>query len=99
MGAAFKEMVFNVDVKFERRPDGGLRAWCDDVPGFVLSNANPDMVIAEVPEVLSVILSGMMNGKVSVTPTVDIAELLGLADPTFPAFSQDRVYIGQRLAA
>lgn len=99
MGDAFKTMIFNVDVKFERREDGGLRAWSDSVPGFVLSNQDADLVISEVPEVLAVILSGMMGGKVQVTPTVDIREAMGLADVPLPAFVMDRVYVGRRRAA
>ncbi len=52
-------------VKFERRPDGGLRAFSDDVPGFVLSNPNPEIVLAEIIPTLEFMLSGMWGVSVS----------------------------------
>jgi hypothetical protein len=35
-------------VLYEWRADGGLRMWSDDVPGLVLSGADPLKVIADV---------------------------------------------------
>ena len=90
---------FNIEVKFEHREDGGLRAYSDSVPGFVVSHADPALVIAEVPPILEVILSGMFGSPVRVTATVDIEEALGLADPKLPAFLCDRVYMGQAVSA
>lgn len=47
----------NVRVCFERRPDGGLRAWSDQVPGFVLSHHDVDKLIADIKPALETILS------------------------------------------
>src|SRR5258707_14038694 len=44
-------------VSFERRDDGGLRAWSDDVPGFVLSHSDPQAVLEDVKPALQAILS------------------------------------------
>lgn len=89
---------FNIEVKFEHRDDGGLRAYSDSLPGFVISHEDPERVIAEVPPVLEVILSAMMQAKVRVTPTVDLAELIGLEAPMLPAYMCDRVYMGEAIA-
>ncbi|AOF96161.1 hypothetical protein [Sphingobium sp. RAC03] len=88
---------FNIEVKFTHREDGGLRAYSDSLPGFVISNEDPDLVIAEVGPVLEVILSGMIGAQVRVTPTVDVAELIGAASPMLPAYMCDRVYMGQAI--
>jgi hypothetical protein len=53
-------------VVFERRPDGGLRAYSDDVPGFVLSHRNPKAVLADVKPALEGILSQVLGGPVVV---------------------------------
>ena len=90
---------FNIEVKFEHREDGGLRAYCDSVPGFALSHSDPDLVVEEVAPVLETILSAMFHQKVKVTATEDIAEALGLRTPTMPAFLCDRVYMGQAVPA
>ena len=97
MASNARKEPFSIEVKFEHREDGGLRAYCDHVPGFVISNADADLVIAEVPPVLEVILSGMLGTPVKVTPTVDVAEMLGRADPMLPAYMCDRVYMGQAI--
>jgi hypothetical protein len=59
-------------VSFERRDDGGLRAYSDDVPGFVLSHRDPLAVIRDVPPVLERILSAMWGVavKASLLPHV-----------------------------
>src|SRR5260221_12516101 len=44
-------------VSFERRDDGGLRAWSDDVPGFVLSHSDPKAVLEDVKPALEAIIS------------------------------------------
>src|SRR6266516_4002534 len=46
-------------VVFEPRADGGLRAYSDDVPGFVLSHSDPVAVLADVKSALEGILSHM----------------------------------------
>jgi hypothetical protein len=46
-----------VVVIFERREDGGLRVYSDDVPGFVLSHSDPMAVLSDVKPALEQILS------------------------------------------
>lgn len=55
-----------IEVKFEGRDDGGLRAYCDNVPGFVLSHADPEAVLADVEPALETILSAMYGMDVCV---------------------------------
>lgn len=90
---------FTIDVKFEHREDGGLRAYCDSVPGFALSHSDPSLVVDEVGPVLETILSAMFRHPVRVTATEDISVVLGLETPTMPAFLCDRVYMGQAVGA
>ena len=52
-------------VTFERREDGGLRAYCDDVPGFVLSG-EPKAVLDDVKPALERILSHLHGMNVVV---------------------------------
>lgn len=53
-------------VHFSRREDGGLRAWCDDVPGFVLSHRDAQAVMDDVEPALETILSSMHGKPVAV---------------------------------
>jgi hypothetical protein len=53
---------FILYVKFENREDGGLRAYCDELPGFILSHANPEAVMNDVVPSLECIL-GVMYGR------------------------------------
>jgi hypothetical protein len=50
-----------VVVTFEHRGDGGLRAYSDDVPGFVLSHADSVAVLDDVKPALEGILSHMFG--------------------------------------
>lgn len=67
---------FKIIVCFESRPDGGLRAYSDDVPGLVLSSTDIDGVIEDVPAALSVILSERLNAEVEVEPLPNIRDAL-----------------------
>lgn len=57
---------FILEVTFENRDDGGLRAYCDKVPGFVLSHSDRDAVLADVEPALETILSAMYGMTVCV---------------------------------
>ena len=61
-------------VSFERRDDGGLRAYSDDVPGFVLSHRDPFAVIKDVAPVLERILSAMWGVAVKAEPLQHVGE-------------------------
>ena len=93
MASICPPLPMNIDVRFEPRPDGGLRAYCDEVPGFVLSNRNPDVVIGAVEDVLQVILSEMMDCNVIVQRTVSVADA---RQHHLPAFLTDKPasYVG-----
>jgi hypothetical protein len=64
--------TFKVSVYFEPREDGGLRAYSNDVPGFVLSYADCDTTLAAVVPVLETLLSDMFDGPVRVKELNDI---------------------------
>ncbi|UHC14388.1 hypothetical protein LRS73_17675 [Methylobacterium currus] len=62
---------FKVVVCLERRPDGGLRAWSDDVPEFVLSHRNVDALLADIKPALDIILSAKFGDNILAEPLVD----------------------------
>jgi hypothetical protein len=66
MNAALLPQLEKVVVVYEHRPDGGLRAYSDDVPGFVLSNANAAAVRDDVIPALEGIISDMIGAPVRV---------------------------------
>jgi hypothetical protein len=66
----------SITVTFERRDDGGLRVYSDEVPGFLLNHPNADAVIADVAPALEVILSAMWKTNVTVVPPKHIEHLL-----------------------
>jgi hypothetical protein len=75
---------FKVVVCFERRPDGGLRVYSDDVPGLVLSHTDIDGVLEDVVDALKVILSHRLKTDVDVQPLPNMREKLesrGIVDP------------------
>lgn len=63
---------YKIVVHFERRGDGGLRAWSDQVPGFVLSHSSVDGILADVQPALEGILSAQLGEKIITTPLSDI---------------------------
>lgn len=71
MGAHRVKQFVKIIVRFEERPDGGLRAWSDDVPGFVLSHPDAEAVLDDVEPALETILSSMYGAPVMVAPLVE----------------------------
>lgn len=67
---------FKVVVCFERRDDGGLRVYSEDVPGLVLSHTDVDGVLEDVVEALKVILSHRFHSEVDVQPLPNMREKL-----------------------
>lgn len=51
-------MPEEVRIIIQRRIDGGLRVYSDDVPGLVLSGSDPTKVMADVWPALMVLLEG-----------------------------------------
>lgn len=74
---------FMIEVHFEEREDGGLRARCDKVPNFYLSHSDPELVRADVEPALAAILSDMFGSQVSVERLPDLDEALH-RQPSFP---------------
>lgn len=75
---------YRLVVHFERREDGGLRAWCDQVPGFVLSNRNADAVLADIQPALEGIMSAQLGRQIITTRLSDFRsdlEACGVLDP------------------
>jgi hypothetical protein len=90
---------FKLTVCFESRPDGGVRAYSDDVPGLVLSSANIDGVLEDVTAALKVILTARLGTQIDVAPLGDIREALesnGIVAPkTFVPGPKEYVAIRQ----
>lgn len=89
-------------VTFERRDDGGLRAYSDDVPGFVLSHHDARAVVADVKPALETILSEMLHSRVLVEPLPSLADELeeaGIINEIPTKRRTQREYVGQLAAA
>jgi hypothetical protein len=65
---------FILNVTFETREDGGLRAYCDKVPGFVLSHKDAVLVMADVVPALQIILSAMYGQEMTVAPAQEMSQ-------------------------
>jgi hypothetical protein len=61
-------------VVYERRHDGGLRAYSDDVPGFLLSHKDRDAVLKDVIPALEGILSELCGTPIVVRPLARLRE-------------------------
>jgi hypothetical protein len=73
-------MSFKVTVMIQRRPDGGLRVWSDDVPGLVLSHGDPEKALADIAPALEVILAEMLGRPVkaeAIHPLTSLARRTG----------------------
>lgn len=92
------ERSIKVTVYFERRDDGGLRAWSEEVPGLVLSHTDVDGVIEDVRTALEVILADELGRPVVAAPLHsyrDIRAMLedgGVVDPK-PFVPGSREYV------
>jgi hypothetical protein len=78
------ESVVKVTVTFERRDDGGLYVYSEDLPGFVLSHRNAKAVFKDIEPALSVFLSRKLDRELAVKPLVGLREALeenGLIEP------------------
>jgi len=42
-----------IEITLERRDDGGLRIYSDDVPGLILSGRHPDRVMGTILDALN----------------------------------------------
>jgi hypothetical protein len=84
---------FILYVTFEPRDDGGLRAYCDQVPGFILSHQNAKLVEADVEPALSFILSEMYDQPMEVRRATAFGED-DVFTPIMPAHLCGTQYVG-----
>lgn len=81
-------------VTFESRADGGLRAYSDDVPGFVLSHRDASAVLRDVAPALERILSAMWGVAVRADKLTPIGEDGDdHTSPVIAAHQQRREYV------
>jgi hypothetical protein len=78
------ESIVKITVTIERRDDGGLYVYSEDLPGFVLSHRNARSVFGDIEPALSVFLSQKFDRPLAVKPLIgfrDALEKNGLIDP------------------
>lgn len=93
---------WKIVVHFERREDGGLRAWCDEIPGFALSHRSVEAVLSDVQPALEGILSYQLGERYITTPLGDIRAALernGVIDPLVSDALPDQVEYVAQIAA
>jgi len=102
MSTARSSGPWKIVVHFERRGDGGVRAWCDEIPGFALSHSDADAVLSDVQPALDGLLTYQLGERIVTTPLGDIRselERVGVIDPVRPGFIPEHVeYVAQRAA-
>ncbi len=89
-----KAGYLTISVTFERREDGGLRVYSDDVPGLVLSGPDPVAVFEDVVPALERLFEHNKGLRAVFEPTVDVETFLeknGFLPP--PEQSGVRVYV------
>lgn len=85
-GSRIRQDMLKLVVHFASRDDGGLRAWCDELPGFVLSHSDAQAVIRDVEPALEVMLASKYGCPVKVYPLTP-PERFGLTQElAIPAF-------------
>jgi hypothetical protein len=104
MSTARQSRSWKIVVRFERREDGGLRAWCDEIPGFALSHADADAVLSDVQPALEGILTYQFGEPYITSPLYNniraALEQDGVLDPPATEMVPEQVeYVAQRVAA
>jgi hypothetical protein len=51
-----RPFFLTIQVILEKREDGGLRAYSNDIPGLILSNKNPELVLEDIVPALEMIV-------------------------------------------
>jgi hypothetical protein len=85
---------FVVEVNFEPREDGGLRATCEKVPTFFLSHSDPELVVADVVPALREILTAMFNAPMDVEALSDIENARNADFNVPPHLCSPQSYVG-----
>lgn len=102
MSGERKNFLMNLLVRFEDRPDGGLRAFCDQVPGFGLSSSDPERVKKQVPVVLKHLLARKYKAAVDlmeVERSPDVIELYELDEQAGQQGASEKQYTAVTAAA
>jgi hypothetical protein len=89
---------FILHVSFETREDGGLRATCADVPNFLLSHSDPELVRKDVEPALEQILSSMFGVPMEVKHLPELSEALEDQVPMPPYIRGAQSYVGRVFA-
>lgn len=89
--------ALRITVTIERREDGGLFVYSDDLPGFVLSHRDAHAVLSDIEPALNVFVSQAVNHQVTVKPIVGLKEALiedGIIDAMPTSRITRRDYVG-----
>jgi len=90
---------WKIVVHFERREDGGVQAYCNEVPGFVLSHRDLIALLADIQPALDGILSVQFEQPIVTTPLEDIRSYLESCGVLEPRHLPEIVeYVAQRAA-
>jgi len=73
--------TFKITVRMSRRPDGGLRVWSDQLPGLVLSNKDPQRVMADIVPAMELILAEMLGCPVKAERLSPLPVLAPMSPP------------------
>src|SRR5215468_7375473 len=76
MNVTHRDQSIKVTVHFERREDGGLTVWSDDLPGLTLSNRDPALVLKDVKPAIEGLVTDILGKRVRVEPLVALHEVL-----------------------
>jgi predicted RNase H-like HicB family nuclease len=96
------DRYLKVSVIFEKREDGGLRAYSDDVPGLVLSGADPEAVYNDVIPALETLFEHNRGKRLKFAPAANARTILeedGFLPPAEPKEVRDYVAPWEKEAA
>jgi hypothetical protein len=83
-----------VTVRFVKRDDGGLRAFCDAVPGFYLSGKDPRAVLRDVVPAIERLFKHNLDLDVQVFPLKHAVYELRERMPSVPdSIPEERDYV------
>jgi hypothetical protein len=66
--ATQRQRKYKVTVRFRRRDDGALRAYCSEVPGFFLASADKRALMRDVIPALELLIKRNFNVDARVSP-------------------------------
>jgi hypothetical protein len=67
---------YRLTVFLEKREDGGLRVFSDDLPGLILSGREPERIASAIVPVIQRLFEARGYANVSVHPLRPVSELL-----------------------